>query len=101
MKKKYYIGINNGVITQDKTNQNAGYIIYADDQEIQQVRNELENMQDASLKSFVRAHIPIMPYHNDASNDQYDAGLSNLFQLLYELGDTQTKEHIESLNIFS
>lgn len=78
-----------------------GYIIYANDEEIKKVRSELENMHDASLRSFVRAHVPIMPYHHDSQNDAYDAGLNDLFHLLHELGDEQTKEHIDSLDILS
>lgn len=101
MKKKYFVGINTGVITQDNSGQNAGYIIYANDEEIRKVRAELESMHDASLRSFVRAHVPIMPYHHDSQNDAYDAGLNNLFHLLHELGDEQTREHINSLDVFS
>lgn len=101
MRNKYHINISTGAITQDNSDQNAAYTIYANGQEIKEIRNELEKMHDASNASFVRAHIPIMLYHNDPQNDAYDAGLKTLFQLLYELGDEETKQHIQSLDILS
>lgn len=101
MRDKYFIGISNGTITQKNADQNAAYTIYANDEELKEIRRKLEKMEDASLSSFLRAHIPIKPYHEDPQNDAYDDGLNELFQMLYELGDEQTKDHIRSLDTFS
>lgn len=101
MQNKYFIGISNGAITQKVADQNAGYTIYANEKELREIRSKLEKMNDASLASFFRAHVPIKPYHEDPQNDAYDEGLNELFQMLYELGDEQTKEHIRSLDILS
>ena len=101
MRDKYFIGINNDTITQKNADQNAAYTIYANDEELKEIRRKLEKMEDASLSSFFRAHIPIKPYHEDPQNDAYDDGLNELFQMLYELGDEETKDHIRSLDTFS
>lgn len=101
MKEKYHINISTGDITQKKRDTNASYTIFATEREVTELRSKLENMHDASMASFVRAHIPIVPYHKDSQNDVYDASLKEVFNLLYTLGDEQAKNHVQSLGVLT
>ena len=101
VRKKYYVNLSTGDITQNNTDNNAAYTIFADEREAGELRSKMENMHDASFASFFRAHIPIVPYHHDPQNDMYDKNLREAFQLLYELGDDQAKQHVESIGILT
>lgn len=100
-KKKYYVSISSGEISQVKVGNNDEYIIYATDDEVKMLRAKLTNMYDADFDSFWRAHVPIMPYHNDKGNQRYDEGLTEVFQMIYDLGDEQAKSHIEEIGVLS
>lgn len=98
-KKKYYVEIGSGEISQIQYHNNDSFTIYATDEEVALLRSKLANMHDASYNSFWRAHVPIMPYHNDKSNDSYDSEMVEAYQMLHDLGDDTTKNHIESIGI--
>ncbi|WHX26911.1 hydrolase [Virgibacillus halodenitrificans] len=98
-KKKYYVNVGSGEISQVKYDNNEEFVIHATDDEIIFLREKFNNMNDAGVRTFFRAHVPIMSYHNDQSNDSYDAGLQEAYQLLYELGDEQAKAHIKEMGI--
>lgn len=100
-KKKYYVNIGSGEISQIKYHNNEEFIIEATHDEVRLLREKMNNMDDASFRSFFRAHVPIMPYHNDKSNDDYDHNITEAYQMMYNLGDEQTKSHIESMGVLS
>ncbi|MUK90052.1 hydrolase [Ornithinibacillus sp. L9] len=100
-KKKYYVSLQAGEISQIKYDNNDEFLIYATDEEIDELRSKINQMDDAAFGTFLRAHIPIKPYHEDPQNDDYDAGITEAFQMLYQLGDENTKSHIESIGILS
>ncbi|OZU88536.1 hydrolase [Virgibacillus indicus] len=100
-KKKYYIDIGSGEISQIKYDNNDSFTIQATTEEVSLLRAKMENMHDAGVRSFFRAHVPIMPYHNDKSNDDYDSNLTETYQMLYDLGDDEVKKHIDSIGILT
>ncbi|WP_047983647.1 hypothetical protein [Ornithinibacillus californiensis] len=98
-KKKYYVEIGSGEISQEKYQNNDSFTIHATADEVAILRAKLTNMHDSSQQSFWRAHVPIVPYHNDRANDDYDSEMVEVYQMLYELGDDTAKSHIESIGI--
>ncbi|WP_249871146.1 hydrolase [Oceanobacillus saliphilus] len=100
-KEKYYVNIGDGSISQMRYQNNDDFVIYASMQDIALLRSKMENMHGANFDSYIRAHIPIVPYHNDSANDEYDDNLTEAFRMVYELGDEQTKSHIKSMGILS
>lgn len=98
-RKKYYISVASGEISQVQYGNNDDFTIYATDSEIRDLRNTMDVMQKAEFKSFWRAHVPIMPYHKDKPNDQYNAGIQEAFQKIYHLGDEQTKSNLKSMGV--
>lgn len=101
MKKKYYVDLISGEITGNIADHSGYYTIYADDREASELKAVLDRMHDWDLESYFRAHVPIMPYHSDMQNKNYDRNLLKAFQMLYELGDEQAKAHVQSLGIVS
>ncbi|WP_099160040.1 hydrolase [Virgibacillus ndiopensis] len=100
-KKKYYINMGSQEISQIKFNNNEEFIIYATDDEVRMLRGKMENMHDADFRAFFRSHVPIMSYHNDESNDDYDIGITEAYQMIYDLGDEHTKSHIDKMGVLS
>ncbi|UJL45129.1 hydrolase [Virgibacillus sp. NKC19-16] len=98
-KRKYYVNIGSGEISQIKYDNNEEFVIHATEDEVRLLRSKLENMHDASFNSFWRSHVPIMPYHNDKPNDDYDSNIAQAFQMLYDWGDERAKSHITEMGI--
>ncbi|MFZ3576815.1 hydrolase [Virgibacillus sp. DJP39] len=100
-KKKFFINMGTQEISQVKSGNNESFIIHATGDEVTLLREKMNDMDSANTRAFFRAHVPIMSYHNDQSNDDYDMGMTGAFQMIYELGNDQTKAHIESMGVLS
>lgn len=98
-RKKYFVSVASGEISQVQYGNNDDFTIYATDSEVRDLRAKMDVMQNADFKSFWRAHVPIMPYHKDKANDQYNAGIQEAFQMIYDLGVDQTKADIKSMGV--
>lgn len=98
-KKKYYVSVASGEISQVQFGNNDDFTIYATDSEVRDLRSKMDVMHHAEIKSFWRAHVPIMPYHHDQANDQYNSGIKEAFQLIYHLGDDQTKSNLKNMGV--
>ncbi|EKN63579.1 hypothetical protein [Schinkia azotoformans] len=100
-KQTYYISVGSRGISQIKTGTPFELEIEATDEEIRALRGVFDEMYTADVSGFVRAHIPFLEYHNDPENDKMDRELMNVYQMLYDLGKTETKQHIESMGILT
>lgn len=98
-KQQYYINIHSGEISRVPYQNNDQYVIYATPSDIRRLRSTMDQMHDASMRSFWRSHIPIVPYHQDQPNDEYDANLVEALKMIYNLGDEDTRSHIQSMGI--
>ncbi|MFD1851184.1 hydrolase [Oceanobacillus bengalensis] len=98
-KSRYYINIGTGEISQEKYDNNDDFVVHATETEIGELRRIINHMQSADIGTFFRAHVPIVEYHNDSSNDAYDENLIVAFQMIHDLGDEKTQKHIESMGI--
>ncbi|SFD93507.1 hypothetical protein SAMN05216238_10618 [Lentibacillus persicus] len=99
MKKKYYVNLGSMEISQIKYDNNHEFTIYATDEEIRMLRQRFDGMHTADREAYWRAHVPLRPYHNDQSNDEYDTGITEAYRMIYELGDKGTKQHIDDIGI--
>jgi len=98
-KSKYYISIATGEISKIPYQNNREFTIYATDDEIRLLRAKMDNLHDASMGTFWRSHIPIVPYHHDQSNDAYDRNITEAYRMIHELGDEEAKSHIEEMGV--
>ena len=95
----YYVSIASQEISQIKIGNNDDFTIYATDDEVKLLRSKMEKIYDADMRAYWRAHVPIMPYHHDKPNDDYDLGITEAFQMIYDLGDEQTKSDLTDMGV--
>lgn len=98
-KKTYYIEVGSGSVLTESTNSPYEFKIEATEEEIHQLLALFDARDRADWGTFIRSHIPIMPYHLDKENDQYDHNLYEIYQMIHELGSPETKNQIELLGI--
>lgn len=94
-KQPYYIAIASGEIQSQPDVSPWNFRVFANEKEIQSLRELLNGMNREDFGTFWRAHIPAVPYHEDTNNDQYDRYLADLYEKIYELGDEDAREHIK------
>src|SRR5690625_504156 len=93
-KKKYYVSVTSREISQIPFENNQDFVIYATDEEVRLLRAKMDNMYEEDMNSFWRAHIPIMSYHQNNPNNEYDSELMAAYEMIYHLGDEETKSNI-------
>ncbi|WP_071460464.1 hydrolase [Bacillus massilinigeriensis] len=98
-KKRYYIDIGSGEITQSRSSSVWNYTIEANDEEIIALREIFEQNYSVDWQNFLRAHVPYVQYHYDKQNDAQDRLLIDIYRTIYQLGDPEAKKHIESMGI--
>jgi hypothetical protein len=98
-KHTYYISVQSGSINEDIGATPFEFQVRASEKEIEKLQELFEEQKLEENSVFQRAVIPAIPYHNDAENDQYDENLKRIYSMIYELGNSATKKHIESMNI--
>lgn len=98
--KTYYIEISSGEITQSATDSPWNFQIEATKEEIQTLRKYFDQNEGAELGNFFRAHIPFREYHYDKENDTQDQSLKQIYQFIYQHGNEETKQQIESMGIW-
>lgn len=98
-KRTYYIHVGSGEISQSSTASSWNYKIEATDEEITQLRAYFDENYLTEWKNFFRAHVPYVQYHHDPENDAYDETMVKVYEMIYNLGDHETKNHIELMGI--
>ncbi|MEW9677074.1 hydrolase [Lentibacillus sp. L22] len=98
-KKKYFVNMGSQEISSVKYGNNEELVIYATEDEARELRGKMEGMNDADIGAFWRAHVPIMPYHHDQANDDYDSGITEALKMIYDLGNEETKRHITDMGV--
>src|SRR5690625_976420 len=100
-KEKYYVRLASHEISKVRYHNNDDFVIYATEEEVRELRNKLHSMYRRDMDAYWRAHIPIVKYHHDPGNETYDREITEVFQMLYELGGEQTKEYIKSTGVLN
>ncbi|WP_183185664.1 hydrolase [Anoxybacteroides voinovskiense] len=90
-----------GEISQVKTASPWDFQIEATDEEIIQLREYFDQNYSTDIQNFFRAHVPYIQYHYDRENDAYDETLKKIYQLIYQLGNEEAKQHIRSMGVIS
>ncbi len=95
----YYVDIKSGDISQEEPKQGGHFRIFANDKEMEELIGVTKKMYSKELNTYARSHVPFVDYDTAEQNDQYDRQLIALYEVLYRFGDTETKDHIEGMNI--
>ncbi len=96
-KQPYYIEIENGEIQSQPDVSPWNFRVFANEKEIQSLRELFNKMNKADSDTFWRAHIPYRPYHIDPENDHYDQSMMSIYEKIYELGDDEARSHIKKM----
>ncbi|MBM7649719.1 hypothetical protein JOC78_002693 [Bacillus ectoiniformans] len=96
-KNAYYIQVGNGEIMRRATDSPWNFKIYANDEEITALRELFDANYSVEWQNFFRAHVPYVQYHYDRQNDGYDGNMKQIYEMIYELGDDEAKEHIKGM----
>ena len=99
-KRKYYVKVGSGEVLPDKTLSEWEFEIDATPQEARQLEGLFDMTDNESFTNFFKAHVPLREYYEE-ENIPYDKKLQQVYQLLYDLGTEETKEHIRSMGILS
>jgi len=98
-KKTYYVHVGNGEILTTSQDSPWNYRIFATDEEITRLREIFESNYSVEWQNFFRSHAPYVQYHYDRENDAYDRNLRKIYEMIYQLGDDEAKNHIEQIGI--
>ncbi|MDM5360917.1 hydrolase [Peribacillus sp. RS7] len=98
-RKKYYIWLPNGQITQDRESSPWNFEIEATDNEVIKLRELFDYNYSVGEENFYRAHVPYLQYHFDRENDKQDITLQKIYEMIYALGTEEGRRHIESMGI--
>jgi hypothetical protein len=99
MKKPYYVDIKSGEIMQNPREESGHFTVYATEEEFAKLKALFEQNHAAEMETFVRAQTPFKEYHKDKEDKRYDQTMINIYRYLYDLGDENTKTHLEGMGI--
>ncbi|APH03985.1 hydrolase [Bacillus weihaiensis] len=100
-KKTYYISMGSGEISQLSTVSSWNYKIEATEEEIIQLREYFDQVYSSDVQGFLRSHTPYVQYHYDRENDAIDDTNIKIYRMIYELGDEEAKNHIQTHQLMS
>ncbi|WP_243385969.1 hydrolase [Bacillus kexueae] len=98
-KKTYYISVASGEISRVSTASPWDFQIKATDEEITTLREYFDQIHSTGWQNFFRAHVPYVGYHYDRENDAIDSLNKKVYELIYELGNEEARQHIQSSGI--
>lgn len=98
-KQTYYVTVANGEISQLSTEAPWDYKIEATEDEITSLREYFDQVYSSDWQGFFRAHVPYLEYHYDRQNDAIDQTNYKIYEMIYQLGDEEAKNHIRSQGI--
>jgi hypothetical protein len=100
-KKTYYVSVQAGTVMENQGDAAYELEIRATPEQIGQLKSLFEDMGDYDHDAFLKAHRYTFPYNLDAENDGYDYYLRDVYQLLYDLGTSETRRHIRDAGLFA
>jgi rubrerythrin len=98
-KKTYYVTVQSGEIMADPTAFNYDFVINANEEEYEQLRQLFEDTADAEQATYGHSFpLSLSTYYNE-ENTIYDNSLRDIYIKLHELGSPETRKHIETMHI--
>lgn len=98
-KRPYYISVQAKTIMLNQGDATYEFEIMATDEEIDQLYELFEVLDEYEQGTYIRSHVPALPYHHDSYNDACDDTLKEIYLLIGKLGSKQTSEHIASMDL--
>lgn len=96
-KATYYFSMESGEVLEQPVEPEGYITLFATSEEIAHLREALNKIYDADMKTFGKAHAPFADAHEE--NREYDHTLEEVYAHVYKLGDQDAKNHILSMGI--
>jgi hypothetical protein len=100
-RKPYYVNVESGEILPIKTASTFQFEISASDEDVRRLEQKFQEIDSAASDTFVRTHVPYVPYSNDPDNDRYDQKLREAYEMIHDLGQEETRSFIETMSIWN
>ncbi|EKN66527.1 hypothetical protein BABA_15497 [Neobacillus bataviensis LMG 21833] len=100
-KHSYYINIQSHEIAREPFGSEWNFKIEATDRQITSLKQLFDDNDKTDWESYIRSHIPFLEYHHDPQNQEYDVRMVIIYAILYQLGDTKTRAHIQEMGILN
>jgi hypothetical protein len=100
-KRPYYVNVESGEILPIKTASTFQFEISASDEDVRKLEKKFQEVDSAASDTFVRSHVPYVPYSNDPDNDRYDQKLREAYRIIHDLGQDETRRFIETMSFWN
>ncbi|MBY6036441.1 hydrolase [Fictibacillus nanhaiensis] len=100
-KRPYYVNVEGGEILPIKTASSFQFEISASDEDVRKLAKMFDEMESTANDTFVRTHLPYVPYSNDRDNDRYDHKLQEVYRFIHDLGQDETRQFIETMKFWN
>jgi hypothetical protein len=100
-KRPYYVNVESGEILPIKTASTFQFEISASDEDVRKLAKKFSELDSTANDTFVRTHLPYVPYSNDSDNDRYDQKLREAYQIIHDLGQKETRQFIETMSFWN
>jgi hypothetical protein len=103
-KATYYVSVATGLIEelkamQESENMAHEFVVEAAPEEVATLRNLMEKRATAEENTFKRAAIPYKSADHDQATEEFNGEILNIYRYLHEIGNAETKKHIEKMGI--
>lgn len=95
-KNLYYVSVQSRSIMRDQGQASYELEIEATESEVLRLQSKLDELEEADHGTFFRTLTPGLPYHHDPENDVYDRAIKQCYDLIYQWGTDETKQHLSS-----
>ncbi|MNJ49696.1 hypothetical protein [Paenibacillus fonticola] len=99
LKKAYYVSVGHRVIREAPHHHSAEFKVFLDDEDLVKLRDKLTELSREDDFTFQRAPIPYKSADHDEATEHFNKRLIELYTLLYQFGDDQTRQTIISLGV--
>lgn len=97
-KQKYYVSVSGKSVEADFSG-NEQLEVLGTEEEIAELQQLLDRIQKDDEVTHLRAPIPYKSADHDKATEQFNEDIREVYQAIYELGTSKTREHIRRMNI--
>ncbi|TLS50622.1 hypothetical protein FE782_19875 [Paenibacillus antri] len=98
-KQTYYVSVQAKTITEHRGDAAYELEIEATPAEVHRLYELFESETETDLNNWIRMHSPKIIEEELVSHAFVDQHLTEVYRLLYKLGTSKTKSHIQSMNV--
>ncbi|MNJ49705.1 hypothetical protein D3C77_449510 [compost metagenome] len=99
MKKAYYVSVAHQIIQEAPNDNTTEFKVFLDEEDFVRLRDKIAELSQEDDHTFRRAPIPYKSADHDEATQQYNERLIELYTLLYQYGNDQTRRSIVSLGV--